>query len=487
MSCGYATSMELPLLEVVRPPKFNPIYRPLDPITKEIRLIKVLPANDERDPIYIATTHVCLTKNPYFIALSYTWGAESPTYGIEVYDPDDALGRLSVRQNLHEFLTAMRSPAYHGTWFWIDQICINQDDEVERSQQVSQMAELYTRATFTIIWLGPSFHGSDEFMEFIAQANIDFEGLVKEMGSSPMKLSDPAKHIWEIYNAACHRFITMSYWSRIWIIQEIALSARPIVHLGSKFVQWPLVKKCLHFFRSASHASKTKHPILRYDISSMRFVQCDIILSLDRPGNNVILMANEHTWQSIINVVTFNQCTDLRDKAYGTLGLLSERFRIYPDYSKTSTPSTIILEIVRKEVENILYDLKMLIAAESDPVEASNLVRNHLAYALLVAHTMIRWNKLFHEEDATSYDGAAMRSCLRREVLDKFREQRAALGGRGGHHKFLDKIISRVLFPNKWNYLVDYFYRFFWICNDNCVDLDYIKDMHKERKDLRQV
>jgi hypothetical protein len=86
--------MALQMLEIANPQEFNPIYRPLDPNTKEIRLINILPVNDERDPIRIAMTHVCLTRNSYFVALSYTWGAESPTYEIEAYDSDGVLGRF---------------------------------------------------------------------------------------------------------------------------------------------------------------------------------------------------------------------------------------------------------------------------------------------------------------------------------------------------------------------------------------------------------
>ncbi|KAF1977645.1 HET-domain-containing protein, partial [Bimuria novae-zelandiae CBS 107.79] len=39
-------------------------------------------------------------------------------------------------------------------WLWIDQLCINQDDEVERSQQVSIMHGIYGNGKRTLIWLG---------------------------------------------------------------------------------------------------------------------------------------------------------------------------------------------------------------------------------------------------------------------------------------------------------------------------------------------
>jgi hypothetical protein len=171
---------------------------------------------------------------------------------------------------------------------------------------------------------------------------------------------------------------------------------------------------------------------------------------------NFVTIAPEHTWGTIMVI----------------LGFLPERFRMYPDYSKTSKHSTIILEIVRKEVESTLYNLKMVIAAESDHLEASSMVRHHLSFAMPIIETMLRWSELFYEEDAASYDGPAMRSCLQRDILDKSREHRAALGGRGGHHKFQDKIMSRVLFPNRRNPIADPLMSFFYRWNKKCIALD---------------
>lgn len=38
---------------------------------------------------------------------------------------------------------------------WVDQLCINQDDLAERSQQVQFMNKTYANANRVLIWLGP--------------------------------------------------------------------------------------------------------------------------------------------------------------------------------------------------------------------------------------------------------------------------------------------------------------------------------------------
>ncbi|KXJ88805.1 hypothetical protein Micbo1qcDRAFT_213934 [Microdochium bolleyi] len=44
-----------------------------------------------------------------------------------------------------------------GSWgelFWVDQVCINQADEAEKSHQVNQMRHIYNEAAHVIAWLG---------------------------------------------------------------------------------------------------------------------------------------------------------------------------------------------------------------------------------------------------------------------------------------------------------------------------------------------
>jgi Heterokaryon incompatibility protein (HET) len=43
---------------------------------------------------------------------------------------------------------------------WIDAFCINQGNMRERSQQVTRMSDIYSRASRVIIWLGPESEDS---------------------------------------------------------------------------------------------------------------------------------------------------------------------------------------------------------------------------------------------------------------------------------------------------------------------------------------
>ena len=45
-------------------------------------------------------------------------------------------------------------------YMWIDALCINQKNILERNREVPRMKEIYEHARCVIIWLGPTSHDS---------------------------------------------------------------------------------------------------------------------------------------------------------------------------------------------------------------------------------------------------------------------------------------------------------------------------------------
>jgi len=71
---------------------------------------------------------------------------------------------IPVTENLHEGLTQLLkldSPKA-GVKYWVDAICIDQQDVQERAAQVAIMGRIYRSADAVVGWLGPSV-GYDEF------------------------------------------------------------------------------------------------------------------------------------------------------------------------------------------------------------------------------------------------------------------------------------------------------------------------------------
>lgn len=55
---------------------------------------------------------------------------------------------------------------------WIDAICINQEDDDEKGQQVQSMAKIYAKASRVIVWLGEAAEDSDQALEEIRIAAV---------------------------------------------------------------------------------------------------------------------------------------------------------------------------------------------------------------------------------------------------------------------------------------------------------------------------
>jgi hypothetical protein len=53
-------------------------------------------------------------------------------------------------------------------WYWIDQICINQNDEAEKIIQIGLMTAIYTRSQETIVWVGSGNEKDTEKLAWLA-------------------------------------------------------------------------------------------------------------------------------------------------------------------------------------------------------------------------------------------------------------------------------------------------------------------------------
>src|SRR3569833_2294898 len=126
------------------------LYQPLN-LTNQIRLLRLLPLEpgqgNDSSQYELFTSDLDSCENTYS-ALSYAWGS-----------PDQSVRRIKVngidfpvRENLGHALAALRTAGERV--FWIDAICIDQDNKQERNHQVKQMGDIYRRAAQVFVWLG---------------------------------------------------------------------------------------------------------------------------------------------------------------------------------------------------------------------------------------------------------------------------------------------------------------------------------------------
>jgi hypothetical protein len=109
---------------------------------------------------------------PGYEALSYTWGTMiscSPVF-VGGYP-------LQVTESLDVTLRHLRE-ATQSRRLWIDALCINQEDVLERNSLILLMDCIYGRARETVVWLSPTADNSDLLLDRLAKGYVpDSEAL----------------------------------------------------------------------------------------------------------------------------------------------------------------------------------------------------------------------------------------------------------------------------------------------------------------------
>ncbi|KAF2681861.1 HET-domain-containing protein, partial [Lentithecium fluviatile CBS 122367] len=137
----------------------------LNPASKEICIILLPPKSSDDDDYQLECgllyTSLDDDHRLQYEALSYCWGNVDDTIPIELCylaDSDDTSDFCTAQQyqvirSLHAALRRFQS-AGKSRFLWVDAICINQNDPVERSNQVRFMSQIYSKSERVLVWLG---------------------------------------------------------------------------------------------------------------------------------------------------------------------------------------------------------------------------------------------------------------------------------------------------------------------------------------------
>lgn len=290
-----------------------------------------------------------------YTTLSYTWGDSTQTWPITINGCV-----MQVTANLYSFLgyyLNSKQSSSKRMGLWIDAICINQGDINERNHEVSRMGYIYSHAFGSIVWLGDaSFSEFTLFSDHTDKAmdllnSFEPQLLATRDGwSSHGKLA--SRHRWTFPTgswAALYRVISQPYWSRLWIIQEIALSQgnpwRVRVVCGNRDVSWTrfiaMISTCaydLNNFMSkliedydemyGSPDFGDEDDMRRWTPAFERIQEFSWLDSLSNERKDLVLTR-------LLALSRSSHQTDPRDKVYAILGLMDARLSrmIKPDYT----------------------------------------------------------------------------------------------------------------------------------------------------------
>lgn len=192
-------------------------------------------------------------SNPIpYAALSYYWGEDYPKNRVYILDTDKAyedwkdknnslrsfVGTIHIQDNLRAALEQLRSES-GPVYLWVDALCINQKHVKERTAQVAHMHEVYSQAEKVYIWLGDGIQKDNQkTFEFLNKI-LDLEKLEQLVERLAKKEDEP---IWreDLQDCKCAIDLMKADWfSRRWVIQELALATNAHVRRGHCEMPWP--------------------------------------------------------------------------------------------------------------------------------------------------------------------------------------------------------------------------------------------------------
>lgn len=126
---------------------------------------------------------------------------------------------------------------------WIDAICINQFDDVEKSDQVRLMKTIYSKASKVIVWLGTG-----------SKRTAAAFNLVRQFGDT--RTEEERNHLWANVTSSwgwwrvqmeLKRIVSHEWWSRAWIVQEIVVASHVVVRRGSAQLPYDTLQALLTY------------------------------------------------------------------------------------------------------------------------------------------------------------------------------------------------------------------------------------------------
>ncbi|KAH7240005.1 heterokaryon incompatibility protein-domain-containing protein [Fusarium redolens] len=356
-------------------------YQPLE--SDELRLLNVEAGDNDLICVELKTVKSRTPQN--FWALSYVWGArENPATILLNGQP------FSITRNLYNALYQYRRHVFDGydsdarALLWVDAICINQNDQVEKSIQVPRMSEIYGQCERVLAWLGPV--ESDEesnvcrlaecLKQFQSPADSVSQDLTEDdritafmkSGRSDETAAAEVESARKALKSIGHR----PWFRRIWILQEAVLAQKqPILLCGSYELGYEIFFKTWVLMLNPSEDGQLLYSFMAEN--PVRFKAIELVYKniLQARSEKAIEKAKPTVDQEkqcaldivkLLNETTELEATVAHDRLYALIGLLAcdpLPKALQPDYTQS--------------FEELCYKFTMFILEQTQDIRVLNL------------------------------------------------------------------------------------------------------------------
>ncbi|KAI9699232.1 MAG: hypothetical protein M1820_007204 [Bogoriella megaspora] len=296
-------------------------------LERSIRLLTLSPSLTLDFPLSGTLSSARLTVRTRYEALSYCWG---PPFEEQVLEDGEITINgypFLITGNLDRALRRVRLNSTPRT-LWVDAICIDQSDRLEKGRQVRYMDEIYRMASQVIVWLGEDSESLDgEFVLGLDAALSDWRPWTTSGWSSdlqiPLGTSELAriakadgKSQWEtrrdllgispdLRRKYFSIFRSRRYFRRRWVMQEMCQARRLIVYCGRSHATWNAVRKSIE--RGQRGAPDT---IVKF------FGLVKGLTSAIRGRSQINSYVDAVSWLRILSECSQLDCSDEHDRLY---------------------------------------------------------------------------------------------------------------------------------------------------------------------------
>jgi hypothetical protein len=360
-----------------------------------------------------------------YIALSYVWGDQNNPQEIFLNGHSFYVGHnlyTALRRLQNTMVIVKQDSDYEGTiddetlrvlhhhvlpegrLLWIDAMCIDQADILEREAQVKLMARIYSQADHVHADLGyPVSENGRKLLNLLQTIDkagsacesrrssptqepetFDNSALDSEMVSGviknweiieskskwgllpPPRVPKASDYVLEDYGLPpaddaiwvwWRQLINSTYFTRLWVVQEFALAKRVSIWFGNVGLDPNLIVKCLEYLfkYSTNRSYYLSADTTESSFDSTSAVGFSMLVELASQRMLIRNSTASGTGEShLLGKLTLSrgtQATDQRDKIYGMLGLASDGGNFFPLVSYSKSTCEVFRDFARRFIE----------------------------------------------------------------------------------------------------------------------------------------
>ena len=258
-----------------------------------------------------------------FDALSYTWGNQS--HSLQLILADDRT--VYVHDNLNAALPCL-ARRRGALPLWVDALCINQVDEMEKETQIGLMHKIYRYASHVVIWLGPSSTYTEEavkMLPLIARVGKDLETApqITHETLESRGLPEFTSPIW----SSIYEIVDNSWFTRLWTIQEAALAKEIVCLCGDIEIDWSLVEEVVSevgLYINKLHSNSAVKQVTDLPRHDTMFLIRDSLQEQILPSSKPVASKAYHLMRTAFFSGKSHHCSFARDRVLGILGLVED-------------------------------------------------------------------------------------------------------------------------------------------------------------------